>query len=250
MNRPTKKWMKVISALAIISLTSTYLGFQALAASVYHSYLPVVFKPNPPTPTPTSPPPSKGVYVLSNHSFYVTSWGSLHIVGEVINDTDDHVSWLEISANLFDSNGQLLDTELTFAALNNLAKGDKTCFDLIFLAPPTGWSSYQFENPTYSTGGEPLLDMVVFNDSGRYIPDYGEYEIIGQVRNDNSTRVEYVTPIGTLYDASGKVIGCDYSAVNATDLDPGQVSGFKITYYGRDYVDVRSYRLQVDGYLP
>ena len=92
-----------------------------------------------------------------------------------------------------------------------------------------------------------MPNLTVLNDSGSYDPTFGWYEIIGQVRNDHGTRVEYVSPVGTLYNVSGIVIGCDFTYVNATHLDPNQTSSFKMTFVGRDYADVASYRLQVDG---
>jgi len=67
------------------------------------------------------------------------------------------------------------------------------------------------------------------------------------VRNDHGTRVDFVSPVGTVYNAAGKVVGCDFTYVNSTDLDPGQSSSFEMTFLGRDYSDVTSYQLQVDG---
>lgn len=226
-------------------------------------YLPYVSKEEPPTPTPTSTPtptptptntptptqtplPS-GIYVLPNHSFYQTSWGFLHIVGEVMNNTSSHLTFVKVSANLFSAGGQLLDTDYTYTYLDDLPAGHKTCFDVLFLDPPSGWSYYEFETPTYWTSGEPLPNLTVLNDSGSYDPTDGDYKIVGQVRNDHGSRVEYVSPVGTLYNSSGTVVGCNYTYVNSTHLDPGQVSAFDIDYYGRDYGNVVSYRLQVDG---
>ncbi len=92
--------------------------------------------------------------------------------------------------------------------------------------------------------------MVVYGDNGTYDPNNGSYRILGFVRNDNDIQIQSVQPIVTLYDAAGIVIGCSYAYVNSTHLDPGQSSSFELTFSGyyRDYVDVVSYRIQVDGY--
>jgi hypothetical protein len=199
------------------------------------------------TATPTQTPLPSGVYVLPNHSFYLTSWGSLHIVGEVMNNSGNHLTYVKISANLFSSGGQLLATDYTYAYLDNLPAGHRTCFDVLLLDAPSGWSYYEFESPTYWTDGSPLPNLTVLNDSGSYDPSAGDYGIIGQVRNDHGTRVEYVSPVGTLYNSLGTAVGCDYTYVNSTHLDPGQVSAFALDYYGGSYSDAVSYRLQVDG---
>jgi hypothetical protein len=65
-------------------------------------------------------------------------------------------------------------------------------------------------------------------------------------------RVEYVRPVGTLYDIAGDVVGCDSTYVNSMHLEAGQVSAFDITFSGRDYLylNVESYRLQAQGRIP
>ncbi len=235
-------------------------------------YLPYVSRQKPPTPTstptPTPTPTStntltptptttptytftptavpSGVYILSNHSSYTDSINYLHIVGEVQNNTANHLRFVRITTNVFNSGGQLLATDFTYIYLDNLPPGDRTCFHLL-LEEPAGWAYYEFETPTYWTDGEPLPHLSVFNDSGSYNATFGWYEIIGQVRNDHGRRIEYVSPVGTLYNSSGTVVGCDFTYVNSAHLDPGQVSSFKMDFGGRNYADVASYRLQVDG---
>jgi len=187
-----------------------------------------------------------GVYVLPNHFSYVDSIGYLHICGEVQNNTANHLRFVKIAANVLDSGGQLLDTKFTYTHLDSLPAGNRTCFNIL-LKEPAGWSRYQFEPPTYWTDGEPLPNLTVTDHSGSYKDTFGWYEIIGQVRSDHSARVEYVSPVGTVYGASGAVIGCSFTYVNSTHLDPGQTSSFKMTLTGRHYSDATSYRLQVDG---
>ena len=187
-----------------------------------------------------------GVHISWNHSAYVDAVGYLHIVGEVENNTRDYLRFVKISANVFDNSERLLDTAFTYAYLDNLPAGDRTCFHIL-LEEPAGWAYYRFEPPSYWTDGRPLPNLVVSNDSGSYDSTYGWYEILGQVRNDHGRRVEYVSPVGTLYDTPGTVLGCDFTYVNSTHLDPGQTSSFKMNLSGRDYAGVSSYRVQVDG---
>lgn len=199
-----------------------------------------------PTSTPTLTPVAAPVEVLPNHSHYVDSIGSLWIVGEVQNNTAGYLHFVRITANLFNNDGQILDTSFSYIDLDNFPPGGRTCFSVLFSDEPAGWAYYDFE-VRYRTEGEPLPNLVIFNDSGSYDPTFDWYEIIGQVRNEHGSRVEYVKPVGTLYDGAGTVIGCDFTYVNATDLGPGQTSSFEMLFTGRDYGDVDAYRLQVDG---
>jgi hypothetical protein len=188
--------------------------------------------------------------VLPNHSYYTTGY-ALYVVGEVQNNGEIGISGIDVIANLFNGDDQLIDTGTDDVALGVLSPGEKTCFALGF-GEWGGWSYYEFETPTYSrTSNSRLQSMTVHGDHGTYDPGDGSYSILGFVRNDNDFRVESVQPIGTLYDASGTAVGCGYTYVSSTDLDPGQSSSFEMRFSGyyRDYADVASYRLQVDGYV-
>lgn len=185
--------------------------------------------------------------MLPNHSYYLNSRGELHFVGEVKNEITYHLHKVQVSVNLFNSNGQLLDTESAFTEARNLPSGLRTCFDVSFPVPPDSWSVYSFDAPAFRIDGNPFPNLTVIDDQGSYDPVTTEYNILGQIRNDLSTTVESVLAIGTLYNNSGTVVGCNSSFINTVDLDPGQTSAFKITFTGRDYQDATGYLLQVDS---
>lgn len=199
-----------------------------------------------PTNTPTTRP--SGVFVLGNHSAYVDSIDYLHVVGEVENNTGQARQFVKITANFFNASQQLIDTDFTFTSLDELRPGEKTCFHLLLEQPP-GWASYQFEGVTSSMYAGAFPALTVLGDSGS-LGSFNSYRIIGQVRNDGAGQVKFVQPVATLYNAGGTVIGCDFTFVSSTDLDPGQTSSFDLSISGRQsYTDVASYRLQVDGNL-
>jgi len=197
---------------------------------------------------PEIEPPNEpeGVTILSNHTAFVDNIDYLNIVGEVNNNTDDNLRFVEINVNIFDRNGYLLDTDFTFTLLENLPAGEKTCFHLS-VQEPEGWDYYEFEPVSYWTDGNSLPNLSVINLSSSYDSYFGWYEILGQVTNNLGSTVNWVSPVGTLYNASDQVIGCDFTYVNSTDLLPGQTSSFEMLFLGRDYNDVASYRIQVDG---
>jgi hypothetical protein len=113
---------------------------------------------------------------------------------------------------------------------------------------PTNWAYYELEAPTYWETDDPQLNLTIFNHYGSYDPVWEWYTILGLVRNDGSAAVNWVQPIGTLYNAVGTVVDCDYAYTNDYDLDPGQTSSFEMNFWGgADYEDVASYRLQADG---
>lgn len=217
------------------------------------NYLPVVVVPLPtltPTTAPTiTPSPTQapvGVFVLDNHSTYVDSINYLHIVGEVVNNTNTTTRFVRISVDIYTTAGQLVATDSTYTEIDNLAAHDRGCFD-VSLQQPAGWASYRFEPVTYSVSSALLPSLTQIGVSGSYDVSDRSYRVLGEVHNDGATRVTFVEPIGTLYDGAGMVVGCDFTFVNSTDLDPGQQSAFEIRFSGRDEGDVVLYRIQVDG---
>jgi hypothetical protein len=200
------------------------------------------------TPTATLPAcPNGNVYIKTNHSYFVDNIGYLHVVGEVKNCTSNYLTLVKITANFFNSANVLVDTDFTYTWLDNLRPGHTTCFHDL-LQEPAGWAYYQFENPSYSTDGQSLPNLSVLNDSGSIDPTFGWYRVIGQVQNNEPNRVEYVSPVITLYNSGGTVLDCDFTYVNSTHLDPGQTSSFEDDFVSRDdYSNVSSYRIQVDG---
>ena len=257
------KWKIMLLVLLSFFMLLGFLSDSLKSASAdvlnsYFDFLPLVQKaveptriPGPtktptsePTTTPTTQP--EDVYVLSNYSYFLTPDDSFHIVGEVLNHTNQNIEYVKVTANLVDVYDALIATGYTYTYLWDLPSHQKTCFDIIFLDAPVGWSYIKFET-SYWEDGDPLPSMTVFNDSGHYDAASGDYSILGQVRNDQASLVESVSPVGTLYFASSKVLGCGYTYVNSTDLEPGQESAFLIDYSYRDYFDVTSYRIQVGG---
>ncbi len=201
------------------------------------------------TPTPTPTPLPQTVYVLPNYSYY-TAGSTLIIVGEVQNNTNSYALFVKVPVNLFNSSGQLVDTDYTYAMLG-LPTGQKSCFHLSVSDPPADWAYFQFESPTYNSITDTWPNLTLYNHYGTHLPD-GSYKILGFIRNDGSSLVEDVTIEGALYNASGVIVGCGLTGPSNSDLDPGQESSFELNYHYsyRDYSDVTSYRLQADGYIP
>jgi hypothetical protein len=237
-----KKVLKTRSWIVILSIVLAATVFSIAFAADNDLYLPIIFT----GALPTQPVVLPGVHIPANNTYYVDSIGYLHVVGEVQNNTDDYLHFVQIYADFYAQDGTLLDTVTTYTYLDNLPPYTGTCFDIL-LPEPEGWSYYEFEDPVYWTDGSAPPDLTILNVSGSYDDIFGWYEITGQIRNDHESRIEYITPVGTLYNANNYVIGCDFTYVDGTHLEPDETSSFVIYFVGRDYYDMDHYRLQVDG---
>lgn len=223
-----------VSAAREFDLLDTHLVFS-----------PVVMKQLAPTATPGR------LQVLDNDSHYVTSWGTLHIVGEVWNNTGKDLAGVQVKAQVYNRDNKLLSTQTVPIYLDDLPADATTCFDVIFFGDEVnGFSSYKFSEPTYSRTGKDLPDLTISSLSGSYDKETGDYGIKGSLKNQDSQRLSCVRAVGTLYNKSGKVIGCDYAYTSSVDLNVNQTSSFSILFTGRKFDDVDGFVIQADGSFP
>lgn len=168
------------------------------------------------------------------------------MIGEVYNGSNRNIHWVSVPTNFFDATGGLITVANGYTWFDyHIRPNEKTCF-YVMIPPPAGWTRYEFEIPHFSSSDDPRPLLTVFNDSGA-VSGSTSYRIIGQVRNDDTARVNSVRIVATLYNNSDVPIGCGMTGVSSTNLDPGQTSSFILSYYGRSWDDVQAYHLQHDG---
>jgi hypothetical protein len=56
-----------------------------------------------------------------------------------------------------------------------------------------------------------------------------------------------VGPVGTLYNASARIIGCKMTTVTGNNLTAGQTSDFNLVFIDRNNSDASSYHLLVSS---
>jgi hypothetical protein len=164
----------------------------------------------------------------------------------VQNNSGQTVTSVRVTANLFNASGQLVGTDQAYVYLSRLQPGDHTCFNML-VAEPADWSYYEFQTPAYTVTSSSIPALTIYNENA-YVNQYGWYEIIGFVRNDDTVQITNTEIIATVYSADATPLDCDSALANTSTLNPSESSSFKNTFTGRDdYNDVADYRLQTDG---
>lgn len=194
------------------------------------------------TPTPTATA-ANGAIALSNHSSYTSTFGSRYIVGEVQNNSAGAVRFVSVIADIYNADGQIIDTQTTYAARDILPAGGKSCYQVIFLAEPAGWHSYQLSTNYSVTTEQPRALTITSVTAGSNPTDY---ELIGQVRNDSQLAQKFVKIVGTLYSGDGTVIRCGLTYTSAETLAPGAASSWKLSFFGVNPASVESYVVAAD----
>ena len=92
---------------------------------------------------------------ILSYSDYVSSTGSLHIVGEVINESFQPIRFVEITATFYDSNNRVIGTDFTFTNPSTLQPGQIAPFDMIIIEGgiPTYLMAYYTLSVDYSDFG-------------------------------------------------------------------------------------------------
>jgi hypothetical protein len=210
-------------------------------ASSFPVYLPIAFRHNHDI--------LSEVVILSSSNHYLTTWGSLHVLGELQNNTGGTIYNVWVSARLYDRNQNLLRSDSNLIMLDYLAPGEQTCFDFVFDPPPANWSKYEFQPASYETGA-PGPWLIFENTDGYRDTDSGGravYVVNGRIRNLSGGRVQAVKAVATLYNSNGKVLGCssDYIHTSGLALNHNATGTFEVTFWDRpSYTDVRDFRLQ------
>jgi len=181
---------------------------------------------------------------LANDTWFSDSIGNLHIVGQVENRGTTNIQFAKVTANVFNTSNQLIGVDFSYTLLPVILPGQRACYHII-MDEPSNWTRYELEG-TYVSGGVSAPSLVALNVTTGTDPT-GVPEILGQVRNDGSTRSRFVQAIGTLFNSSNFVIGCDSAYVSSTDLNAGQSSSFRISFFPRTYPPISSFSLQVHG---
>jgi len=189
----------------------------------------------PATATPAIPP----LEILSHQSY--TDGGWFHVVGEVQNNSETAMDFVKIVITLYDESGGVVGTDFTYTELDVIPPGGKAPFS-------SGTdefgdvASYEVQVQGSECDTPDQVLEVVSHDS--YV-DGGWLHVRGEVKNSGEADQEFVKIVVTLYDASGAVVGADFSY---TDLDVIPAGGTAPFETGTDHFpNFDHYEVQVQG---
>ena len=207
------------------------------------AYLPVAA--NPPTPTATLAP---GVAVLGNSSAFVGDGGRVYVVGEVHNQTGATITFVSVAVWLLDAQGQEISASLAYVQRLNMRPNSVACFRGFFTVTD-GWASYRLGAATYRNTSAEVPNIALVEAQGTR--DSSGYTISGSVRNLETTPVDSASVAGTLYNAAGTVLDCEWGYAVDPSLAPGQQAGFELPLTSRrSYAEVARFSVGTDGVAP
>lgn len=151
---------------------------------------------------------------IQNDQQYVGDDGSIHIVGEIVNNLEIPLNQIHIKIDLYDENNQIIQTKETNSLVNTIMPGMKGPFDLILTdiqAKKT--KSYTMELNYQSS--PPKSQVIDIAESSLSRDTHNNLMITGTVVNNGEITANMVSVIATLYDKQGNV-----AAVSKANPEP------------------------------
>lgn len=177
---------------------------------------------------------SDGDITIVSHSLIDAGSGITLIVGEVRNDSPEKIGWVQVSANLYDSAGQLIHIAEGPVQLSELRPGEKGPFGIYINDDAV---SESIANYTLSAGldsdflqDKPAALKVVVDKHGMVESGIGLplYQVTGNVTNTGNLPAQSVYVIASLYDAAGNFVDFDSTAISPSKIAAGESANFTI----------------------
>lgn len=170
----------------------------------------------------------------------------VHVVGEVLNNTPSSVTKIMVEAVLnLKSGGQT--TLRGFPLVDSLARGDRACFDL-YVLENKAVESYAVKVISYATGGTTPADMAPVVSSAGYNAQDGWYSLEGTLSSTSQSVIPGdLRAVVTLYDASGRVLGCEQSYIRFQPEEANGEAAFNVVFMNRDFSQASRYALTIAG---
>ncbi len=201
-------------------------------------------------------------YVAPSSTVIAAEVGDLIAVGEVQNIGSNVIGNVTIEGTALSSTGQTLATTSSPAFVYHMLPGQKAPFYLDFTAQSStsqdlSWvssvstvtvsvSSVEDTNATQYSG------LTIPNPGGNtsYIDSNGTYTVYGTFVNTGNQAAVDPWVVATFYNASGKVIGLNYTEYLTDSLAPGDPARFFATPTDNTAQlssEIASYTLQIDS---
>ena len=178
---------------------------------------------------------------IVSHSLIDAGSGITLIVGEVRNDSPQKIGWVQVSANLYDSAGQLIHLAEGPLQLSELRPGEKGPFGIYINDTAV---SESIANYTLSAGldsqflqDKPARLKVAVDTHGIVESGIGLplFQVTGNVTNTGNVSAQYVYAIASFYDAAGNFVDFDTTVTSPSTIPVGQSEKFTIVTLVGDY---------------
>ncbi len=185
------------------------------------------------------------IVVHDNHSSYVSSVGTFHVVGEVENTGIQSVAFVSVTGTFYDSNNTIIVTESSFAILEIIPPDVKSPFEVVVTDQNQAEKvhNYTLAVTQHSITTKNLTKTLIILSNSSHISPSGFLNIVGEVKNNGSSESTSTRVAATCYDENGKVVAIESSFTNPPNLNPEQTTQFNLM------IDDENQSAKIDNYV-
>ena len=177
---------------------------------------------------------------IENDQYYVDNDSTIHIVGEVLNDSDKPLNQVNIFATIY--SGDNIIHQINSETLTNvIMPGMKGVFDIIITENIDGIDRYVLDLDYKITN--PKSQVIEITSSELRYAQFDNIVIKGTVANNGDITANMVKVIGTLYDRDGNVVAVSQIIVEPDYIRANDESFFLITVPDGVQTDIVDYSL-------
>jgi hypothetical protein len=175
-------------------------------------------------------PPAFADVFIQNDQQYISEDGSLHIVGEIENNSNVPLNQIKITAKLLDDNGFQIG-QVNGKPINNvIMPGMNAAFDIIVI-DHTSQIVYDYDLEFNYKFAEPKNQVIKIISSELKKDSQGNLAISGMLENQGEITANMINVIATLYDRDGDVVTVSSVKMQPDFLRSGDSNFFIIPIY-------------------
>jgi hypothetical protein len=190
------------------------------------------------------------IVVHDNHSSYVSTLGTFHVVGEIENSGSESVALVTITGTFYDSNNTEITTDSSLATLETIPPGVKSPFEIAITDQSQAEKvhNYTLAVTNYNPVTKNLTKTLIILSNSSYISFSGFLNINGEIKNNGTSQSTSTRIAATCYDQNGKVVAIKSAFTDPQNLNPEQTAQFNLMVDDENQsAKVNSYALQVQS---
>ncbi len=178
-------------------------------------------------------PAALGQYI-QNDQYYVGDDGSVHVVGEVVNDLDLPLAGVSVQVTLVDGDGNPIFADETDSLVNTIMPSMKGPFDLVLAAEDQVPEVRDGEKISYVLGldydfATPKNQVIDITESELSRDRHGNLIVAGTVTNRGEITANMISVVTTLYDNQDNVAAVALVHPKPDYLRAGESAFFVVT---------------------
>lgn len=172
-----------------------------------------------------------GNIVMLTNTGYLDSTGNYHIVGEVQNNGNTPVNFVQVTATYYNTNNNSIDTRFDLTMLYVIMPERKSPFEITLLDTAQSAQVHNYSLSVSFLETSPLPAGIEITSQSSSVDSSGRMHVTGGLKNIGTETLVNPKVVATFYNAASKVIAAAMSSIDPEvvgETTPNQTTPFEI----------------------